>query len=78
MSSLKSVNVARRDDATRYGSLGMTVVFAAPDFDRLSLTRLGGVGFGVRTEAESRMRTECRETGTTGSDVTIEERRRAR
>ncbi len=39
---------------------------------------IGGVGFGVRTEAESRMRTECRETGTTGSDITIEERRPAR
>jgi hypothetical protein len=39
---------------------------------------IGGVGFGVRTEAETRMRTECRETGTTGSDVTIEERRPAR
>lgn len=39
---------------------------------------IGGVGFGVRTEAESRMRTvtECRETGTTGSGtgVRIEER----
>jgi hypothetical protein len=32
---------------------------------------IGGVGFGVRTEAESRMRTveECRETG--GGGVTI-------
>jgi hypothetical protein len=37
---------------------------------------IGGVGFGVRTEAESRMRTECRESGTTGSDVIIEERER--
>jgi hypothetical protein len=36
---------------------------------------IGGVGFGVRTEAESRMRTECRETGTTGETV-IEERER--
>ena len=29
---------------------------------------IGGVGFGVRTEAEGRMRTveECRESGTTG------------
>jgi hypothetical protein len=35
---------------------------------------IGGIGFGVRTEAESRMRTECRET--TGSDVIIEERER--
>ncbi len=35
---------------------------------------IGGVGFGVRTEAESRMRTECRES--TGSDVIIEERER--
>ena len=36
---------------------------------------IGGAGFGVRTEAESRMRTveECRETGTTGRDVIIEE-----
>jgi hypothetical protein len=34
---------------------------------------IGGVGFGVRTEAESRMRTveECRESG--GGGVTIEE-----
>ena len=39
---------------------------------------IGGVAFGVRTEAESRMRTECRETGTTGGDVIIEERRPAR
>jgi hypothetical protein len=39
---------------------------------------IGGVGFGVRTEAESRMRTveECRESGTTGGGVTIEERQR--
>jgi hypothetical protein len=37
---------------------------------------IGGVGFGVRTDAESRMRTECRESGTTGSDVIIEERER--
>jgi hypothetical protein len=38
---------------------------------------IGGVGFGVRTEAEGRMRTveECRESGTTGG-VTIEERER--
>ena len=38
---------------------------------------IGGAGFGVRTEAESRMRTveECRESGTTGG-VTIEERQR--
>jgi hypothetical protein len=35
---------------------------------------IGGIGFGVRTEAESRMRTECRETS--GSDVIIEERER--
>jgi hypothetical protein len=35
---------------------------------------IGGVGFGVRTEAESRMRTECR--ASTGSDVIIEERER--
>jgi hypothetical protein len=39
---------------------------------------IGGVGFGVRTEAESRMRTECRESGATGSDVIIEERERRR
>ena len=39
---------------------------------------IGGAGFGVRTEAESRMRTveECRESGTTGGGVTIEERER--
>jgi hypothetical protein len=36
---------------------------------------IGGVGFGVRTEAESRMRTECRESGTTGETI-IEERER--
>ena len=35
---------------------------------------IGGVGFGVRTEAETRMRTECRESGTTGSGTVIEER----
>jgi hypothetical protein len=35
-------------------------------------------GFGVRTEAESRMRTveECRESGTTGGTTVIEERER--
>jgi len=32
---------------------------------------IGGVGFGVRTEAESRMRTECRETTGSGGDTTI-------
>jgi len=39
---------------------------------------IGGVGFGVRTEAEGRMRTveECRESGTTGRDVIIEQRER--
>ena len=39
---------------------------------------IGGIGFGVRTEAEGRMRTveECRESGTTGGGVTIEERER--
>jgi hypothetical protein len=39
---------------------------------------IGGAGFGVRTEAESRMRTveECRESGTTGGSVIIEERER--
>ena len=39
---------------------------------------IGGAGFGIRTEAESRMRTveECRESGTTGGGVTIEERER--
>ena len=39
---------------------------------------IGGAGFGVRTEAEGRMRTveECRESGTTGGGVTIEERER--
>jgi hypothetical protein len=38
---------------------------------------IGPAGFGVRTEAESRMRTveECREGGTTGGTV-IEERER--
>ncbi len=38
---------------------------------------IGGVGLGVRTEAESRMRTvtECRETGS-GGDVIIQERER--
>ena len=38
---------------------------------------IGGAGFGVRTEAESRMRTvtECHEGGTTGG-VTIEQRER--
>jgi N-methylhydantoinase B/oxoprolinase/acetone carboxylase alpha subunit len=40
------------------------------------LMDIGGIGFGVRTEAETRMRTECRESGTTGSDVIIEERER--
>lgn len=36
---------------------------------------IGGAGFAVRTDAESRMRTveECRSTGTSGSGV-IEER----
>ena len=39
---------------------------------------IGGVGFGVRTEAESRMRTveECRESGTTEGSIVIEERER--
>jgi len=37
---------------------------------------IGPVGFGVRTEAESRMRTveECHESGTTGGTTVIEER----
>jgi len=37
---------------------------------------IGPVGFGVRTEAESRMRTveECRESGTTGGTTVIKER----
>ncbi len=41
---------------------------------------IGGIGFGVRTEAESRMRTveECRESGGTGGGVIIEERERVR
>jgi hypothetical protein len=41
---------------------------------------IGGIGFGVRTEAESRMRTveECRESGATGGGVIIEERERVR
>ena len=36
---------------------------------------IGGAGFGVRTEAESWMRTitECRESGTSGSSAVIEE-----
>jgi hypothetical protein len=39
---------------------------------------IGPAGFGVRTEAESRMRTveECREGGTTGGTTVIEERER--
>ena len=38
---------------------------------------IGGIGFGVRTEAESRMRTveECRESGSTGGGVIIQEER---
>jgi hypothetical protein len=38
---------------------------------------IGGLSFGVRSEAESRMRTveECRETGTTGGSVIIERER---
>lgn len=41
---------------------------------------IGGAGFGVRTEAESRMRTieQCREVGTSGSGVRIEERETVR
>ena len=37
---------------------------------------IGGVGWGVRTEAEGRMRTveECRESGTSGGTTVIEER----
>ena len=37
---------------------------------------IGPGGFGVRTEAEGRMRTveECRESGTTGGSTVIEER----
>jgi hypothetical protein len=37
---------------------------------------IGGAGFGVRTEAEGRMRTveECRESGATGGDTVIEQR----
>ena len=41
--------------------------------------QIGPLGFGLRAEAESRMRTveECREsTGTTGGGVVIEERER--
>jgi hypothetical protein len=40
---------------------------------------IGGLSFGVRSEAESRMRTveECRESGTTGGGVIIEQRERA-
>jgi hypothetical protein len=38
---------------------------------------IGGLSFGVRSEAETRMRTveECRESGTTGGSVTIERER---
>jgi hypothetical protein len=38
---------------------------------------IGGIGFGVRTEAESRMRIveECRESGATGGGVIIEDER---
>jgi hypothetical protein len=38
---------------------------------------IGGLSFGVRSEAESRLRTveECRESGTTGGSVTIERER---
>jgi len=41
---------------------------------------IGPVGFGVRTEAESRMRTveECRESGTTGGGTTVIEEREGR
>jgi hypothetical protein len=37
---------------------------------------IGGGGFGVRTEAESRMHTvtECRESGTSGSSTTVIEK----
>jgi hypothetical protein len=37
---------------------------------------IGGLSFGVRSEAESRMRTveECQESGTTGGSVIIEQR----
>jgi len=40
--------------------------------------QIGPVGFGVRTEAESRMRTveECRESGTSGGGGVIQERER--
>jgi hypothetical protein len=39
---------------------------------------IGGLSFGVRSEAESRMRVveECRESGTTGGGVIIQERER--
>jgi hypothetical protein len=43
--------------------------------------QIGPIGFGVRSEAESRMRTveECRESGgATGGGVRIEERERVR
>ena len=41
---------------------------------------IGGAVFGVRTEAESRMRTveECRESGASGGAVIEEERERVR
>lgn len=41
---------------------------------------IGGAGFGVRTEAESRMRTvtECHDSGTSGSGTVIEDRERVR
>ena len=37
---------------------------------------VGGAGFGVRTEAESRVRTvtECRDSGTSGSSTTVIEK----
>jgi hypothetical protein len=39
---------------------------------------IGGLSFGVRSDAESRMRVveECRESGTTGGGVIIQERER--
>jgi|SRR5215831_21422970 hypothetical protein len=59
-------------DRAQFGLLHLFRCF----FGRDPLGIIGGVGFGVRTEAESRMRTECRETTGTGGDTIIEERER--
>jgi hypothetical protein len=57
-----------------------TIVEERPTSPSLGVV-IGPSGFGVRAEAESRMRTveECREGGgTTGGGVRIEERERVR